>query len=98
MRHEAPINIRRSMLASSNSDFALLNGIPSCSLGKPIFVGGARQPWLLNERMPLFFGVKYGHMKRGIALFDYQRPPSQPLRTFRVQTSIVDRLQHEMVR
>jgi hypothetical protein len=60
------------MLASSNS-LVPLNGVPGCLLGKSIFVGGARQPWLLNERMPLFFGVKYGHMKLWIPLLDCQR-------------------------
>ena len=39
------------------------NGIPSCRVGKSVLVGGIRRRWLLNERMPLFFGVKYGHMK-----------------------------------
>jgi hypothetical protein len=41
--------------------------------GKSVFVGGIRQPRLLNERMPLFFGVKYGHLKLRIPLFDCQR-------------------------
>jgi hypothetical protein len=72
LRHESPINNRRSILASSNSGLVPLNGVPSCLLGKSIVVGGARQPWLLNERMPLFFGVKYGHMKLWIPLFDCQ--------------------------
>ena len=73
LRHELPINNRRSMLASSNSDLVPRNCVPGCLLGKPIFVGGTRQLWLLNERMPLFFGVKYGHMKLWIPLFDFKR-------------------------
>jgi hypothetical protein len=60
------------MLASSNRDLVPLNGVPSCLVGMSILVGGARQPWLLNERMPLFFGVKYGHLKLWIPLFDCQ--------------------------
>jgi hypothetical protein len=61
------------MLASSNSDLAPLNGVPGYLLGKPVCVGGARRPWLLNESMPVLFGVKYGHMKLWIPLLDCQR-------------------------
>src|ERR1019366_5375246 len=38
-----------------------------------IVVGTARELRLLNKRMPLFFGIKYGHMKLWIALLDSQR-------------------------
>jgi hypothetical protein len=60
------------MLAPSDSDCAALDDFPSYLLGKSIFVGGARQPWPLNERMPLLLGIKYGHMKLWIPLFDCQ--------------------------
>jgi hypothetical protein len=60
------------MLASSNRDLMPLNGVLSCLLGKSIFVGGTSQLWLLNERVPPLFGVKYGHMKLWIPLFDCQ--------------------------
>jgi hypothetical protein len=73
LRHGLPINRRRSVLASSNSDLVPRICVPGCLLGKPIVVGGTRQLWLLNERMPLFFGVKYGHKKLWIPLFDSKR-------------------------
>ena len=62
------------MLASSNSsDFVSLNSVLSCLLGHSIFVGGARLAWLLNERMPPFFGIKHRHIKLRIPLFDSKR-------------------------
>jgi len=57
------------MLAASNSTLA----IPGYRLGKPIFIGGIRKPWLLDERMPLLPDVKYGYMKLWISPFDRQR-------------------------
>jgi len=61
------------MLASSDSGLVPLDRVPSYLFGKSVFVGGAHRPWLLNERMPLFFGVKYGHMKLWISPFDSKR-------------------------
>jgi hypothetical protein len=60
------------MFASSNN-LELLSGIPGCLLGSSIVVGAARGLWLLNDCMPLFFGVKYGDVKFWITLFDPKR-------------------------
>jgi hypothetical protein len=73
LRHEPPSINRRSMLASTNSDLASLNGVSNCLLGHLIFVGGARVTWLLNEHMPPLFGVEYRHLKLWIPLFDSKR-------------------------
>jgi len=61
------------MLRSSNSDPVPLNGVVSCELYTSVVVGTARELRLLNKRMPLFFGIKYGHMKLWIALLDSKR-------------------------
>ncbi|MDR3488489.1 MAG: hypothetical protein P4M05_26755 [Bradyrhizobium sp.] len=47
-----------------------------CAVGRPLdtsVVGIARELGLFNERMPLSFGIKYGHMKLWIPLFDFER-------------------------
>jgi hypothetical protein len=67
------------MLDSRNSCIATLKGAPCRSHRKLIFVGGGRQLWLLNDRMPLIFGVVYGHMKLWMPLLDCQ---SRLLRRF----------------
>jgi hypothetical protein len=71
--NEPTINNQRSMLASGDSGLVPLDGVPGCLFGKSVFVGSAHRPWLLNERMPLFFGVKYRHMKLWISSFDSNR-------------------------
>ena len=53
--------------------FGIHNGVVSCLLHTSVVVGTARELGLLNKRMPLFFGIKYGHMKLWIALFDCKR-------------------------
>ena len=59
------------MLAASNS--TPLIAIPGYRVGKSIFIGGIRKPWLLNKRMPLLPDVKYGHIKLWKPPFDRQR-------------------------
>jgi hypothetical protein len=61
------------MLRSTNSAPVPLNGVVSCLLYTSVVVGTARELRLLNRRMPLFFGIKYGHKKLWIALFDSKR-------------------------
>jgi len=57
----------------SNSEPVPLSGGVSCLLCTSAVVRTARELWLLNERMPLFFGIKYGHLKLWITFFDSKR-------------------------
>ena len=61
------------MLPCSNSDLVPPNGVVGCLLYTSAVVGTTRELWLLNKHMPLFFGIKYGHLKLWIALFNSKR-------------------------
>jgi len=60
------------MLHCSTRNPAPLNGV-GCLLGTSVVVGAARELGLLNKRMPLLFGIKHGHLKFWITLFDSKR-------------------------
>jgi hypothetical protein len=58
------------MLASGNSGLATCSGV---SGGAVIIVGRSGQPWLLNESMPLFLGIKHAYMNLRISAFNSKR-------------------------
>jgi hypothetical protein len=58
------------MLDSCNGGMATREGVACRSHGRPILIGDACRLWLLNDRMPLIFGVVHGHMKLWMPLFD----------------------------
>ncbi|WP_210161823.1 hypothetical protein [Bradyrhizobium japonicum] len=60
------------MLRPSDRDAVPLNSIAGCLLTS-VVVGTAPGLGLLNKRMPLFFGIKHGHLKFRITLFDSAR-------------------------
>jgi hypothetical protein len=53
------------MLVSGNSGLATCSGV---SGGAVIIVDASGQPWLLNESMPLFLGIKHAYMIFGYRL------------------------------
>jgi hypothetical protein len=50
-----------------------LNGVVGCVPNTSVVVGTARELRRLNKRMPLFFGIKYGHLKLWITSFYSKR-------------------------
>lgn len=73
LRPEAEVRTWRSMLRCSNRDTVPLDSIVGCLLRTSVVVGTVRGLGLLDKRMPLFFGIKYGHLKFWIAFFDSER-------------------------
>ena len=61
------------MLRCINGDPAPLNDIVGRLLRTSVVVGTVRALGLLNKRVPLFFGIKYSHLKFWITLFDSER-------------------------